>query len=407
MPRARSLKAILRMQPYNHQTEISGQGAAILAQHGAVYLAMEERTGKTLTAILIAEKAKAKRVLVVTKAKALPDWLKTIKDYKPAMPIDVVSYHQAYKHSSAAYDFAIIDEAHAILSGYPKPGKILREVRQVVYGKPIVYLSATPHAQSYSQLFHQFALWHKSPWAKFANFYRWHNVYGKPYVLDINGISITQYDRTQDDKVLADVQHIFITKTRKELGFEQEPEDVVHYVQLSDITKSVYNELVKNELVELKAGMLVCDTASKMRFSLHQLEGGTCIIDNKPIVLANREKIDFIMDKWGDSKDLVIMYHYKAELTKLSAIFKNAQLLQATSYAEGVDLSMYKHLVIYSQDFSTAKHTQRRARQANKNRSEDIKVHFLLVKGGLSERVYNTVGKNKKNFVDTVFTRIN
>jgi hypothetical protein len=231
-------------------------------------------------------------------------------------------------------------------------------------------------------------------------------VYGKPYALEINGISITQYDRTREDKVLADVQHLFIAKTRQELGFDQEPEDVLHYVQLSDDTKHVYNTLVRNELVELKAGILVCDNASKLRFSLHQLEGGTCIIDNKPVVLANREKIDYILETWSDSKDLVIMYHYKAELIKLSAVFKQAQLLQATSYAEGVDLSMYRHLVIYSQDFSTAKHTQRRARQANKNRSDDIKVNFLLVKGGLSERVYNTVSKNKKNFVDTVFTRI-
>lgn len=395
------------MLPFKHQTEISGQAAAILSQCGAAYLAMEERTGKTLTAILVAEQHKALRVLVITKAKALSGWAETITKYKPLMPIDIVSYHQAYKHDGRQYDFVIIDEAHAVLSGYPKPGKILQQVRQVVYGKPVVYLSATPHAQSYSQLYHQFVLWSKCPWSKFTNFYRWHNVYGKPYQLEINGIHITQYDRTLDDKVLADVQHIFIAKTRKELGFDQEPEDVLHYVKLSDDTKHVYNELVKNELVELKAGMLVCDTASKLRFSLHQLEGGTCIIDNKPIVLANREKIDYILETWGDSKDLVIMYHYKAELIKLSALFKQAQLLQATSYAEGVDLSMYKHLVIYSQDFSTAKHTQRRARQANKNRSEDIKVHFLLVKGGLSERVYNTVSKNKKNFVDIVFTRIN
>lgn len=395
------------MQPFKHQTEISGQAAAILAECGAVYLAMEERTGKTLTAILVAERHKALRVLVITKAKALTGWAQTITAYKPLMPIDIVSYHQAYKHDGRAYDFVIIDEAHAILSGYPKPGKILKEVRQVVYGKPIVYLSATPHAQSYSQLYHQFVLWAKSPWRAHKNFYSWHHNYGKEYSLEINGISIKQYDRTHNDKVLADVQHIFIAKTRRELGFYQEPEDVLHYVKLGEATKHVYNELVKNELVELKAGMLVCDNASKMRFTLHQLEGGTCIIDSKPIVLANREKIDYILEHWGDSKDLVIMYHYKAELIKLSAVFKQAQLLQATSYAEGVDLSMYKHLVIYSQDFSTAKHTQRRARQANKNRSEDIKVHFLLVKGGLSERVYNTVSKNKKNFVDTVFTRIN
>lgn len=394
------------MQPYSYQTEISREGAAILREHGAVYLAMEERTGKTLTAMLIAERISAIRVLVITKAKALVGWSQTVSAYKSKVSFDLSSYHQAYKLASNHYDLVIIDEAHAVISGYPKPGKILKEIYPIVVGKPVIFMSATPHAQSYSQLYHQFVLWHKSPWAQHKNFYSWHKEYGVPYSLEINGIKIPQYDKTREDKVLPGILSLFITKTRAELGFEQEPEDVLHYVELGEDTKSVYNELIKNELVELKAGMLVCDSASKMRFSLHQLEGGTVIIENEYIVLANREKIDYVLKHWGDSKDLVIMYHYKAELTKLSAVFKNATLLQATSYAEGVDLSMYKHLVIYSQDFSTAKHTQRRARQANKNRGTEIKVHFLLTKGGLSERVYKTVSKNKKNFVDTVFTRI-
>jgi ERCC4-related helicase len=97
------------------------------------------------------------------------------------------------------------------------------------------------------------------------------------------------------------------------------------------------------------------------------------------------------------------MYNYKAELTKLQQHFKNAVLLQGTSYAEGVDLSGHKHLVIYSQDFSTARHTQRRARQANVNRTLPINVHFLLVKKAISDEVYKTVSVNKKNYVDSVF----
>jgi hypothetical protein len=100
---------------------------------------------------------------------------------------------------------------------------------------------------------------------------------------------------------------------------------------------------------------------------------------------------------------MVIMYQYIAEGQKLRASFKNALILQGTSFAEGIDLHAYKHLIIYSQDFSTARHTQRRARQANLNRLEPIKVHYILVKGGISSNVYKSVSVNKKNFVDTVF----
>jgi len=99
------------------------------------------------------------------------------------------------------------------------------------------------------------------------------------------------------------------------------------------------------------------------------------------------------------------MYNYIAEGIKLRHWFKNATILQATSYAEGVDLHHIEHLIIYSQDFSTARHTQRRARQAAKDREWPITVHFLLVKGGISEQVYKTVSINKRNYVDSMFTK--
>src|SRR5690606_37668489 len=99
------------------------------------------------------------------------------------------------------------------------------------------------------------------------------------------------------------------------------------------------------------------------------------------------------------------MYNYIDDGIKLRQHFRSAEILQATANAECVDLSMYEHLIVYSQDFKTAKYSQRRARQANKYRKTKITVHFLLVKGGISEQVYNTVALNKENFVDSVFNK--
>jgi ERCC4-related helicase len=83
--------------------------------------------------------------------------------------------------------------------------------------------------------------------------------------------------------------------------------------------------------------------------------------------------------------------------------FKNARILQGTSYAEGVDLSMYETLIIYSMDYSTAKYSQRKARQANMARVDDINVIYLLMKGAISDQVYTTVCENNKNYVDSYF----
>tara|TARA_R110002049_G_scaffold109985_1_gene258985 strand:+ start:16997 stop:18190 length:1194 start_codon:yes stop_codon:yes gene_type:complete len=394
------------MIPYPHQESMSDEALDILREHAIVYLASEERTGKTLTAILVAEKSKAKNILVITKKKALDGWNETLTAYPHKKVYKVTNYHQAHKVDPSNYDLIVLDESHNYISAFPKPGGMWKKLLDVCRNKPIMYMSATPYAQGPQMLYHQLALSSWSPWKNHKNFYQWFRLYGKPYELKINGVPIRQYDKCDKDLILGTCEHLFITKTRTELGFEHEPEDVLHYVELSEDTKALYNQLMEHNIAFLDQGKeLVCDTSPKLRVTLHMLEGGVAKIEKEYLVLENEEKINFIRDTFGDTEQLVIMYNYKAEHTKLSQRFRRATLLQATSFAEGVDLSGFEHLVIYSQDFSTARHTQRRARQANKKRATAIRVHYLLVKGGLSENVYKTVSINKQNFVDSVFER--
>ena len=61
------------MIPWKHQTEIAKQAVDIIKEHMIVYLAMEERTGKSLTALLAAEDLNVKDVLIITKKKALKE----------------------------------------------------------------------------------------------------------------------------------------------------------------------------------------------------------------------------------------------------------------------------------------------------------------------------------------------
>lgn len=401
------------MTPFPHQLQLASLVIEKLKASGIAYLAAEERTGKTLASVLACEKlgrvhvrlpSKAFRVLVITKKKALDGWHDTLAAYPHNCKYTVTNYHQAHKHGTN-YDVIILDEAHNYISAFPKPSAMWKGLRELCRKKPIIYLSATPHAQGPQQLYHQLALSSYSPWRKYPTFYSWFKTFGKPYTIEINGIAINQYDKCHVSMVMECCEHLFITKTRKELGFKHEPKDQLHYVTLGESTRAVYNELIEHNIVELKAGMLVCDTKPKLRYSLHMLEGGVAKIGDRDIVLANCEKADYIRAEFGDTKDLVIMYNYIAEGEKLRKQFKYAKILQATSFAEGVDLSMHKDLVIYSQDFSTARHTQRRARQANKKREDPITVHYLLVKKATSEQVYKTVSINKKNFVDSVFDR--
>lgn len=414
------------MIPRPEQLKFAEQGYNILARNMIVYLAMEERTGKTLTALLICERAAVQRILVITKKKALIGWQEHLDRFQHRKQYTVTNYHKAKKCNPTDYDLVILDESHNYISSFPKKSALWSDIKKLTAGKPIIYMSATPHAQGYQMLYHQFALSDWSPFSKWTNAYRWFATFGVPATQWLYQKEVPVYTDTNKDLIETYTKHLFITATRQELNFDHEPLDNIHYVELNESTKTVYNMLLKHKVIELNSHMLVCDVPARLRTSLHMLEGGvmiakkvvgtkTILVNNRPkvvdkikniyVTLGNTEKIEYIKKHWGDSPDVVIMYNYIAERGKLEAAFKHATILQATSNAEGIDLAHKKHLIIYSQDFSTARHTQRRARQASKSRDKPIVVHYLLVKKAISEQVYQTVSVKKKNFVDSVFTR--
>lgn len=392
------------MKPYKHQIDIASQAISILKKNMIVYLSMQERTGKTLTSILVAEQTKCNKVLVITKKKAIDGWIETLNAYETKHTYEVVNYESLHKCTFEP-NIVIIDEAHANLGAYPKVGKIWKSVYTFTKGLPIIYLSATPSAQTYAQLYHQFKLSTWTPWLQYGTFYSWHKAYGIESIIYLGGRQIKQYNEVIKHKVMQDVEHLFISYTRTELGFEYEPNDIIHYVDLKPETKEIYNNLMKDRLVTIKDIDIIADTVMALRTKLHQLEGSTLKTEVDNIFLNFNEKIDYILKTWGDVKSLVIFYQYQNELTLLKSKFKNATILQGTSFAEGVDLSMYETCVVYSMDFSTAKYTQRRARQCNMKRDTPIDFHFLLVKNAISEQVYQTVAINRTNFVDTYFNR--
>jgi len=392
------------MNPYQHQIDISSQALDILRKHMIVYLAMQERTGKTLTSILICEQTKCNNILVITKKKALVGWIDTLSKYKHNKTYECINYESLHKCTFKP-DLVIIDEAHSNLGAYPKVGKTWKEVYKFTKGKPIIYLSATPSAQTYAQLYHQFKLSSWTPWIKCPSFYNWHKDYGVENIIYLGGRQIKQYNEVKSEKVMRDVEHLFISYTRTELGFEHEPNDILHYIDLSSEIKEYYNSLLKDRVATVVGTEVIADTVMALRTKLHQIEGSTLKQEDKNIFLSKIDKIDYILKTWGDSDNLVIFYQYQNELSLLKQTFKSATILQGTSFAEGVDLSMYETCVVYSMDFSTAKYTQRRARQCNMKRDTPIDFHFLLVKGAISEQVYQTVAVNRTNFVDSYFNK--
>ena len=412
-----------KITPYKHQIEISKQGSKILNEKGFVYLCMEERTGKTLTSLLIASECNFKKLLIVTKKKILGEWTKWMVEYFKteldkgnSVKFTLINYESIHTlKSNDEFDLIILDECHHALSGYPKPSQTYKLLKKYTQKAKIICLSATPSSQSYSQLYHQLSLSVYQPFFKYPNFYAWFKDYGTAVIKMLGARTIKIYDNVTNTEAIEKIKKdYFINYTRKELKFKEEPKDIVHYIDMPVEYKDLWTTARKKKYIYLKEKeanvdkdtIIMLENISKEMNILHQLEGGAIREGSKFYYLNNLPKINYIKEKWGDSKDIAIFYHFMSEGNLLCQHFKNALILQSTAFAEGIDLSHLKTCIIYSMNYSASKYTQRRARMCNIKRTEPIEVNYLLGKGFLSEYIYKLIAEKHKSFTLSYYQKI-
>jgi superfamily II DNA or RNA helicase len=113
----------------DYQIELSDKATNILHNYGLVYLAMQVRTGKTLTAFATAHKFGAKKVLFVTKKKAIDDIIAQGVELGLNLEIYVTNYEQLHNVNDE-FDLIIIDEAHSI-GAFPTPSLRAKELKRI------------------------------------------------------------------------------------------------------------------------------------------------------------------------------------------------------------------------------------------------------------------------------------
>jgi intein/homing endonuclease len=97
----------------DYQLDIMKLGAKIIEDFGFVYLAMEVRTGKTLTSLGIAELICSSNVLFLTKKKAISSIEKDYEMLNPPYHLTVTNYENLHKIDATDWDLIICDEAHS------------------------------------------------------------------------------------------------------------------------------------------------------------------------------------------------------------------------------------------------------------------------------------------------------
>ena len=392
----------------DYQLEIIERGANIINEHGFLYLAMEVRTGKTLTSFGICERIGAQNVLFLTKKKAISSITGDLDKLCPSYVTFVINYESMHKLPPVKWDVVICDEAHS-MGAFPKPSKRAKDVASLIYkNKPrIILLSGTPTPESYSQMYHQVYGIPGNPFSKYKNFYGFARDYVNISTMRINGYEIKDYG--------GGVKHILdlmapytISYTQREAGFVVETTENVLEVELKPETYDIIRKLRKTSVVEGKTETILGDTAVKMMTKIHQLCSGTVKFESGNSMVVDTSKAEFIKQHFGGRK-IGIFYKFKEELAALRTVFgpdkitesldefnagKQVIALQIVSGREGISLRNAEALVYYNIDFSATSYWQSKDRMTTMDRLKND-VYWVFAKGGIEREIYKAVTKKK------------
>src|SRR5690554_797890 len=129
-----------KMELRNYQKQIVSQGVDILKKYKIFILLAEMRVGKTITAMEVARQYGARKVLFVTKKKAIRSIESDYETMNPGFDITVINFESIHRIKNKGFDLVIIDEFHN-LSAFPKPSKRTKKTKEYVGDLPVIMLS--------------------------------------------------------------------------------------------------------------------------------------------------------------------------------------------------------------------------------------------------------------------------
>ena len=385
----------------DYQKKIIVQGAEVVLLNRFLYLAMEVRTGKTLTSMGIAKLMNCKNVLFLTKKKAISSIESDYELLYPDFELTVTNYESLHKvEDVSSYDMLVLDEAHS-MGAFPKPSKRAKQVRDIISkNNPyVILLSGTPTPESYSQMYHQVWGIKTNPFKEFTNFYKFSKKFVNVKQRKINGMMMNDY-RDGMISILSEMNKYTISYTQKQAGFKVDTREHTLKVPMSELTYKLTARLKKDLVIEGKDETILGDTPVKLMMKLHQMFSGTVKFESGKSTILDLTKAEFIHDNFGDAK-VGIFYKFKEELKALKQVYGDqlctelstfestdkSIALQIVSGREGISLRQAEALVYYNIDFSATSYWQSRDRMTTKERLESD-VYWVFSEGGIEEDIY-------------------
>jgi superfamily II DNA or RNA helicase len=394
------------MQLRDYQVDIANKGVKILKSKGIVYYALEVRVGKTLISLETAKLFGAKRLLFLTKKKAISSIEADYINFGYDKYFELFVHNDESMHKiDGKFDLVVHDEHHRFGS-FPKPSLGAKTFRKMFGHLPVILLSGTPSPESYSQFYHQFWCSMFSPF-KEVNFYKWAANYVNIKMKHLGYAKVNDYSDADINKIMSVIKTYVLTYTQEQAGFTSEIEEEVLKVKMKNSTYDMCNRLIKDLVIEGKEQVILADTSVKLQQKLHQMYSGTIKFESGDSMIIDLSKAEFISSYFKDKK-IGIFYKFVEELNSLKTVFGDnlttnldefndtdkSIALQIVSGREGISLKNADFLVFYNIDFSATSYWQARDRQTTINRKFN-KVYWIFSEGGIEEKIYKSVIKKK------------
>ena len=412
------------MKLREYQKEIVEKGIKVLIPFKFLYLAMEVRTGKTITSLKMfthmwaktREDVNRKKVLFVTKKKAISSIENDYDNSGCVYDIMITNYESLHKVPTKGWDGLICDESHS-MGAFPKPSKRTKQIKEIISkSKPyVILLSGTPTPESYSQMYHQVYAIPKNPFNKHKNFYSFSKKFVNVTQKKIGSMLINDYSKGSE-LIIHQMKPYLISFTQKMAGFESTIDEEILTIPLSDKTLSLIKRLKKDLVIQGEKEVILADTSVKLMMKIHQLSSGTVKFESGNAMVVDYTKAYFIADKFKDRK-IAIFYKFVYELKAIKDVFKDkittdlqefdttdkSIALQIVSGREGISLKNAECIVYYNIDFSATSYWQSRDRMTTKTRKFN-KIYWVFTDKGIERKIYKAVIK-KKDYTLSHFKR--
>ena len=390
-----------------YQKQIISKAVNILKQSKFVYLSMEVRTGKTLTALGSLDLMSVNRVLFITKKKAIGSIVKDYESLSPGYKLEVINYESLHKVQVKGWDAVVCDEAHS-MGAFPRPSKRAKQVKTLLIANNpyVILLSGTPTPESFSQMYHQVYGIETNPFSSFKTFYKFAKEHVNTVQRKINGFMVNDYSNAKQS-VLHQMQPYMISYTQREAGFETSITENVLTIEAPEIIYKLCNKLKKDLVIEGQEHVILADTSVKLMQKLHQMYSGTVKFEDGKSMVLDTFKAEYIRNYFKDKK-IAIFYKFKEEYNALKEVYgsnicntleefcnteKNIAL-QIVSGREGISLKEADALVYYNIDFSATSYWQSRDRMTTKKRLNN-NVYWVFTSNGIEPDIYKAVTKKK------------